>query len=199
MPVAYLVGSIPWGIIVVRFLLRIDIRNQGSGNTGVTNVLRTAGKWPALFTLIGDTGKGIAIVLLARSLSADPYFHALLAGIAILGHIWPVWVRFRGGKGIATGIGIVAILDPVLALVGIVIFVSLIARTRLVSLGSVCGTLALIVLFGLSAIAEFGHSANFWFSLGAGSLVIFRHRDNINRLIKGTEHKLERRTEIRQP
>jgi glycerol-3-phosphate acyltransferase PlsY len=109
---AYLIGSVPFAIVLVRLFRGVDVRTQGSGTAGATNVLRTAGKGLAVGTMLLDVGKGVAAVLLMRSLTHDPRWLGVAAVAAVLGHIFPVWFSFRGGKGVATAIGGFAVLAP---------------------------------------------------------------------------------------
>ena len=192
-PIAYVAGSIPWGLIAVRLARRVDVRRYGSGSTGVTNVLRTAGKLPALITLLGDTGKGAGMVLAARLLSDHAALHATVAGVTIAGHVWPVWAGFRGGRGIATGIGVAGALEPLAGLVGIATFAPLVAFTRYVSLGSICAVGTVIVFFGVAVAVGLDPLPYFWFAAVAGALIILRHRANILRLLRRTERRLGER------
>ena len=152
-PAAYLVGSLQWGLYVVRITRGVDIRAVGSGRTGTTNVLRTSGKAAALIVLAADFGKGAAITVIARIVSDDPIIHAAVASAVVFGHIWPVIAGFRGGRGVATGVGTATAVDPIAAAVGIAFFVPFVAITRYVSLGSVAGVAgaaATIVVLALS-------------------------------------------------
>ena len=189
-PVAYVAGSIPWGLIAVRVARRVDVRGYGSGKTGVTNVLRTAGKLPALATLAGDVGKGAGVVLIARFLGDHSALHAAVAGAAVAGHVWPIWARFRGGRGISTGFGSALALNPLAGLVGIVVFAPTVALTRYVSLGSIGAVVAVMAFFGVALALGTEPPPHFWFAVASGPLIIFMHRDNILRLLKGTERRL---------
>lgn len=197
-PVAYLVGSIPWGIIAVRLARRTDVRSHGSGKTGVTNVLRAAGRGPALLTLLGDTGKGAAVVLAVRLLSDNAALHGTVAGVAIAGHVWPVWAGFHGGRGIATGVGAVSALEPLAGLTGIAIFAPVVALTRYVSLGSLCSVVGVVLFFGTMFAVGREPLPYFLLSLAAGALSVVMHRDNIRRLLTRTERRLGERTANRE-
>ncbi|MEW5784764.1 MAG: glycerol-3-phosphate 1-O-acyltransferase PlsY [Bacillota bacterium] len=182
----YIIGSIPFGYIMTRLLKKVDIRAYGSGNIGATNVLRVLG-WPAaLFVFFLDGAKGVAAVLLAGYLS-DLTAVRLAAGLAVLlGHSFPVFLRFKGGKGAATGIGVLFALGGWVAPVVLLFAGAIIAATRYVSLGSILGALSLPLLFWL-----FGFEAAYiYFGAFAALLVILRHHANIGRLIRGTETKL---------
>lgn len=193
-PVAYLVGSIPWGIIAVRLARRTDVRSHGSGKTGVTNVLRAAGRGPALLTLMGDTGKGVVVVLAARLLSDNTTLHATVAGVAVAGHVWPLWAGFHGGRGIATGVGVVSALEPLAGLTGIAVFAPVVALTRYVSLGSLCSMVGVVIFFGIAFAVGREPLPYFLFSLAIGALIVVMHRDNVQRLLTRTERRLGERT-----
>ena len=187
---AYGAGSVQWGLLAVRALRGVDVRQYGSGKTGVTNVLRTAGRLPAVFVLVADAGKGVAMVLIARALSGDPWLHALTALAVLVGHVWPIFARFRGGRGIAPGAGTAASLDPWMALVGLVVFLPIVALTRYVSLGSVLSAAAVVAAFGGLAAAGAAPAPYLWYALAGSALILWAHHDNIQRLANGTERKL---------
>jgi acyl phosphate:glycerol-3-phosphate acyltransferase len=182
---AYAVGSIPSGFLIGRLAGIHDIRRYGSGNVGATNVLRTLGWRPALFVLALDTAKGVAGVLLARSAGGSPAWQAAGGCAAMAGHMWPFTIGFRGGRGVATGLGVTLALDPIAAAVVSVVFVVVVGVSRYVSLGSItAATMSLIVLglrgasWGQIIVAGLGVSA-----------VIWRHQSNIRRLLTGQESK----------
>jgi len=187
---AYLLGSVPFAIVLVGAFRGVDVRTQGSGNAGATNVLRTAGKGLAAATMVLDVGKGAAAVLLMKAVTHDPRWLGAAAVAAILGHVFPVWFRFRGGKGVATAIGGFALLAPgaVLAVVGV--FALVVAATRFVSLASITAAcllpLAMRLLLG-APDAEVAAAA------AATVLLLVSHRANIRRLLAGTERRLGRR------
>lgn len=195
---AYLLGSISVSVLVVRLLRGIDVRTVGSGNAGATNVLRAAGRGPALLTLVLDAGKGVAAVLVARALGAGPWTLALVAVAVVVGHVYPLYFGFRGGKGVATAAGALFALAWRPTLVGLVAFVLILAWRRIVSLGSICAALAVplavLVAGGAGWLGEEGD----WLALlcgtgGIGALVVFKHRANIARLRAGTEPRLGER------
>ena len=186
----YLAGSVQWGLVVVRLTSRIDLRTQGSGKTGMTNVLRTTGKLAAVAVRVGDAGKGLAVGVAARVLTDDASVHAVTAAAAIVGHVWPVFARFRGGRGIATGLGTSLTLDPWTALLGSAVFLPTVAVTRYMSLGSILSVVAVGATFAVRAAVFDAPLAYVWFAAGAGTLVISMHRDNIRRLLTGTERKI---------
>jgi len=182
--IGYLLGSIPFGLIITRFAGTGDIRSQGSGNIGATNVLRTGRKGLAAATLIGDMLKGAAAVLIVHRLWGDDA--ALLAGLAaVLGHVFPVWLRFKGGKGVATYIGVlIAVAWPVAAAYGL-IWAVIAALTRYSSLS---GLIACAATPALLWWLGDGKAALLFVALSA--LVFVMHRANIARLIAGTEAKI---------
>jgi glycerol-3-phosphate acyltransferase PlsY len=187
---SYLLGSVPFGYLLVRIVLGEDVRSSGSGNIGATNVAR---KSPGLgvATLLLDAGKGLAAVLLARALFAGPdqkFIMTVGALCAVLGHLFPVWLKFRGGKGVATGFGSFVLIAPksVLCMVGI--FLIVVAVLRYVSLGSV----AAAALFPLLAwgLHEYGRPGQLALMAAASLLIVWKHRQNLVRLVSGLEPKL---------
>jgi len=195
---AYLLGSIPFGYVIVRASKHADIRETGSGGTGATNVSRRAGKGAGVLTLLLDALKGAASILVARLLLAEPAFSAdaswwiAAAAIAVIvGHIFPVWLGFRGGKGVATGVGVFLILAPLAVAFAGVIFLVIVLLTRYVSLGSIvaAATIPLFVLIRnyITPQTEFGPLLTV--ALVGAALIIFAHRSNIVRIIKGSESK----------
>ena len=180
--VGYAVGSLPIGFLVAQGASGIDLRRVGSGNVGATNVYRTTNLSMAIAVMIADMGKGAAAVLLAGGGSS-----AVAAGVAaIVGHIYPVWLRFRGGKGVATASGVFAILSPLPTIVAAAAFLVTVARWRFVSLGSIVATILLPIVEwmtpGLRAL-DIGATL-------AAALILFRHRGNITRLLARTERVL---------
>jgi glycerol-3-phosphate acyltransferase PlsY len=187
--VAYLIGSIPFSFLVARAFGVEDVRRVGSGNVGATNVLRSAGKAAGALALLLDVGKGAAAAALAGWLArGDPRLPALAAVLAVVGHMYPVWLRFEGGKGVATGLGAFAPLVPGAAAGGIVVFAVVAAFTRFVSLGSVAGAVALA---GLAWVGR-GSSPVAVAAVATTALVVFRHRSNLRRILGGTERRLGR-------
>jgi acyl phosphate:glycerol-3-phosphate acyltransferase len=184
---AYVVGAVPIGFLVARAFGVGDIRRHGSGNIGATNVLRTLGRLPAILTLLGDIAKGYAAVALAARLGGDvPAVAAAGAVAAVVGNCWSVFLGFRGGKGIATGLGALLRLTPLATLAALPVFVVVAATTRFVSLASVLA--AACVPFG--ALALRAPRAYVLGALVVAGVVIVRHRDNIARLRAGTERRL---------
>jgi acyl phosphate:glycerol-3-phosphate acyltransferase len=194
--IAYLIGSIPFGYLIVKLASGDDIRQVGSGGTGATNVSRKAGKAAGIATLVLDALKGVAIVLLFRwyrGFEAGYPLMVTLAGFwAIVGHCYPVWLRFRGGKGVATALGVFLTIVPVSVLPALLVFVFIVWRTRYVSLGSI--TAALVVPLWttiqhcfLSPIEDF--SSILSALCLSSTLIIWKHKDNIKRLATGLENK----------
>jgi len=204
--VAYLLGSIPWGLLVAKSQ-GIDIRKHGSGNIGATNVWRVMGKKWGLITFAADMGKGLAAVLIAKWIAGHWSYTVSLphdrqevqhlahdfAGIAaalgcILGHSFPIWLRFKGGKGVATSLGVIFGMMPVAAVIDMVLWGSVFGISGYVSLASMIAAVALpVIVVALLAIGWVHGWGNFFFAVAAGTLVVWRHRENIKRLVAGTE------------
>jgi len=184
----YLLGSIPTGYWLGRSWKGIDIRQHGSGNLGATNVYRVLGPGPALFTFTMDCLKGLIPVIAAKHFFPNDTLMMTLAGvIAILGHTMSVFVRFRGGKGMATSTGVFAALMPLPASVAIAVFIAVTVSTRYVSLGSILGSLTLVASsFIFSAPRPLA-----WTSVAVAVFVVWKHRGNIQRLRDGTENRME--------
>lgn len=180
--IGYAVGSLPIGYLVAqRRAGGIDLRRVGSGNVGTTNVYRTAGLAAAIAVMIVDIGKGAAAVLIAGGGS-----NAVAAGVAaVVGHIYPIWLRFSGGKGVATATGVFAVLAPIPTLVAAAAFAAIVARTRLVSLGSIVAAIVLPIIAWATAAPPVAIGATL-----AAVLIVFRHRGNIARLRSRTESAL---------
>lgn len=189
----YLLGSIPSGFLAGRWLMGLDIRHEGSGSTGATNVLRVVGKGPALAVFLVDVLKGAAAVLLAKAVLDPVGVGVVLVGLAALaGHIWPVWLGWKGGKAVATGLGMLLGLTWPVGLACFGIFLTVLSLGRIVSLASVVAALALPPLM----LGWFAHHnmAPRWPYLSLAILttvlVVWRHRSNIERLLAGREPKL---------
>ncbi|EHA64385.1 glycerol-3-phosphate 1-O-acyltransferase PlsY [Synechococcus sp. WH 8016] len=182
----YLLGSIPSGWLAGRWLKGIDLRDLGSGSTGATNVLRQVGKGPALVVFLIDVGKGAAAVLLARALGLGDWIQVLAGLTALAGHIWPVWLGFKGGKAVATGLGMFLGLAWPVGLASFGVFMAVFSLSRLVSLASVLAAISLPLLMAAGS----GSTANLVVALVAMLLVLWRHRSNIQRLLNGTEPKM---------
>lgn len=193
---AYLLGSIPFGYLLVRFFRKEDIREKGSGNIGATNVVRSGAKGLGALTFALDACKGVVAVLIcglwgthaATGVLALHNAQAMGALFAILGHIFPVWLRFKGGKGVATAFGVFVALAPAPALICLAFFVLIFAVTRYVSLGSILATAAFPPIAW--AMQNGSRGSLMWgVILFLAVLVIWKHRQNIVRLLKGTEYR----------
>jgi glycerol-3-phosphate acyltransferase PlsY len=206
--IAYLLGSIPFGYLIVRATQGADVRETGSGGTGATNVSRRAGKGAGVVTLVLDALKGAAAVAMAKVVLGLPVFgEGTLAGSSlenaywwvaaaaiavIVGHIFPVWLEFRGGKGVATGVGVFLMLTPLAVAFAGVVFMLVVWRTRYVSLGSILGAVAipLFVLFRNVFIQPVQPLMPIMSAAIAGAmLIVFAHRENIGRLRAGSENR----------
>jgi len=194
---SYLLGSIPFGIIISRLWKGIDIREHGSKNPGATNVYRVVGLIPALLVLILDIGKGLVATLWVSRISiSQPLFNPvslmILAGIAvILGHVFPVFVGFKGGKGVATGLGVLISLAPVETVIALLLFLIIVGITRYVSLGSLSS--ASFILLALAFEKYYLHKPILTVLLVTVLVltifIFYTHRTNIKRLLNGTENK----------
>ena len=186
----YLLGSLPSGFLAGKWCKGIDLRTIGSGSTGATNVLRNVGKGPALVVFLVDVAKGAAAVLIASALTQNNPLNdwiQVLAGLAALaGHIWPVWLGFKGGKAVATGLGLFLGLAWPVGLACFGMFMAVFSLSRIVSLASVVAALSLPLLMAAGS----GINANLVVALVAMLLVLWRHRSNIRRLINGTEPRV---------
>ena len=184
----YLIGSIPFALLLGR-RHGIDIRHVGSGNVGATNVLRAVGARAAMVTLLLDAAKGTIAVVIARQLADEPSVAVLAALASIVGHVSPVWLRFRGGKGVATAAGAFGVLAPFALGVAMVAFGLTVWLTRFVSLGSIVAAATLVcvlVVTGSSLVVTGGAAI-------AALVIVVGHRENVARLIAGTEHRLGQR------
>lgn len=184
---AYLLGSVPSGYLAGR-LRGVDIRTVGSRNVGASNVFRSLGRSIGVAVMVADIAKGVAAVLVAKALVDDPW-PVLAAGAAVAGHVWPVWLRFRGGKGVATGGGVVIALVPLAAAVLFPVWIIAIALTRYISVGSI----TCAVIFTPLAWAFDASWPTLVFGGAASTAVLWKHRGNVSRLLAGTELRVELR------
>jgi len=184
--IAYLVGSIPFGYIIAMLVKKTDIRQYGSGNIGATNILRVMGWRTALPVFALDLAKGVAAVLLARAVSDLPAVYLGAGFLAMVGHSFPVYLKFKGGKAMATSIGVLLALSGWITLIVIACFLLIVYFTRYVSLGSMTAMVLTPLLFFILGF-ELPYVI---FGIGAAILVVARHHENISRLLKGTESKL---------
>ncbi len=187
--IAYLLGSVPFGYLVGR-LQGIDVTRYGSGRTGGTNVGRLLGWRGFLLTAIGDMGKAVVAVLLARAVLQNEWA-AVAAGLAaVIGHDWSLYLNGRGGRGVGPSFAVLLLFSPLAALAGLVVFGLVILWKRYVSLGSLTGTAAGMIAVVLAVAVGGQPAAHLGFGLVAAPLIFFQHRDNIQRLLAGTERRL---------
>lgn len=185
--IAYFIGSIPTGIIVAKILGAPDPRTIGSGNIGATNVGRAGGKAAGIITLVGDVLKGFLIILLAFYMFGNSPKEVSIAGLAVfLGHLFPVFLKFKGGKGVATALGFFLAIGPLQAVLALVLFIIIAAIFRYVSVGSIIAAASMPVIF------SFFTSSQPYVPLAAiiAVFIILKHSDNIKRLIQGNENKI---------
>jgi len=206
--VGYLLGSIPFGVLIGRRSARVDIRQVGSGRTGATNVLRTAGKKAAALVTILDLGKGALSVVFAGSIFGNDYVvvgnsslwlatsaQALAAFAAVLGHTWPIFLRFKGGRGVATFLGGLSVLCPPAALFGGEVLIIGAGLTRYMSLGSIAGAVGTYAILVPLTIMNGFPIEYLLYALAGAIFIIVMHRDNIARLLSGKERKLGEKVE----
>lgn len=182
---AYLLGSVPTGLLLARVFGGVDIRTKGSGNIGATNVYRTLGRKIGILTLVGDCLKGMIPVLAAKALEFPDIWIAAVGVAAFLGHIFPVFLGFKGGKGVATALGVFLAASPLAVLAALGVFIIVLVVWRFVSLASIT---AAAFMPALSALID-GKPMIVAMSLCIAAIVIFKHKDNIKRLRNGTENK----------
>jgi acyl phosphate:glycerol-3-phosphate acyltransferase len=181
----YILGSIPTGLLA-GWAYGVDVRRVGSGNIGTANVLRAAGKWAAFFTLFGDMLKGLIPVVLARLITADGWTIAAVALAAVVGHCFPVFLRFRGGKGVATGAGTSIGLAPVVGLALFALWWAVVLVSRYTSLGA----MAVMVLSPVAFLLTGQPLPYILYTIAGGVLVLWLHRENARALLTGTERKI---------
>jgi acyl phosphate:glycerol-3-phosphate acyltransferase len=184
----YLVGSIPFAYLLSR-RHGIDLRRAGSGNVGASNVLRTTGVWAAVLAMMLDGVKGTLAVLMAQLLSGSLIATVAAAFASILGHVYPVWLRFRGGKGVATAAGAFALLAPEAMGIAAAVFLIAVILTRFISVGSIAGALTLVIVAGMTdvpGVVAIGATAS-------TLIIVYRHRGNLTRLVAGTERRIGQR------
>lgn len=187
---AYLTGSISWGYIFVNLTMGEDIRDFGSGRTGMSNILRTSGGRAAAVVFMLDAGKGVLSVVLARVVIGIGEAEVAAALLTLCGHNWPIFLRFRGGRGILPGLGALSVMAPWVALAGAALFLVITLSSRILSLGSIVGTLTVAVL-SLLLMLLIGHSQLYTlYACIGGAVIIWQHRDNIRRIANGTERRL---------
>ena len=192
-PFSYLMGSIPFGVLVGWVMKRVDIREHGSGNIGMTNVMRLAGVPAGIVVLALDMGKAALAVILAMWLGSSSGVTTICALFVLAGHIWPIFIGFKGGRGTASGWAVLFVLSPISGVVATVVALPMILITKYVSVGSIVGATVgglTIAVLALSGHTEMHYA---WFGFLGTSLILLRHTENMKRLIKGEERKLGNR------
>lgn len=187
---AYILGSIPFGVVLGKIVKSIDVRELGSGSMGMTNVIRTVGIYTGIAVLILDMLKSILAIYLAILIVDSSLIVSLSGVLAITGHIWPVFSKFRGGKGTACGWAGLIFLSPISGLIASIVGLFLIAITRYVSLGSITASVVGSIFLVILCLTGNAPLPYMWFGVLGTILIAFRHKDNILRLIKGQERKL---------
>jgi glycerol-3-phosphate acyltransferase PlsY len=183
--IGYLIGSIPFSYLIPRWMGRIDIRQHGSGNTGTTNVVRTLGLKIGIVAFLGDFLKGIVPAIIGFVLFST--LGGIIGGAsAILGHCYSIWLKFKGGKGIATSAGVLIVLMPLILIILLTIQFIIIFATKIMSLASISSAILLPILTALL----YSNNELLYFSIFLAIFVIFKHKDNIKRLLQGEENKL---------
>ncbi|MGB8931189.1 MAG: glycerol-3-phosphate 1-O-acyltransferase PlsY [Anaeromyxobacteraceae bacterium] len=187
----YLCGSIPFGVILTRIFVGVDVRSVGSGNIGATNVARVGGRKVAIPVFVLDVVKAVVPILVARRLLAGlpngEGWTMLVAVAALAGHVFPVWLGFNGGKGVATGLGVFFVLEPVAAVAGFAVWIGIYLTIKISSIGSLGGTaVCAITVF----ILHGSRSPMSWAGLVIASIIFYRHKENIRRLVTGEEKKV---------
>ncbi len=186
---AFILGSIPFGIITAK-ARGVDLKKVGSGNIGATNVLRSLGKGPALITLLGDILKGTLAIAIGRYFGVEPLYEGLMGVAAIVGHNYSLFLGFRGGKGVATSIGVLLLYLPYAALITLLVWIVVVLITKYSSLGAIV-SFALLPLHVL--LINTRETTAFFISIFISLFIIIRHKDNMKRLITGTERKIGQR------
>lgn len=189
-PVCYILGSIPWGFLITLAVKGEDIREFGSGMVGTSNVLRTAGGAYALMALVLDLSKGLLAVTLAR-IVGDTSMVLVLAGLAALaGHNWPVFLGFRGGRGIVTGLGGLLVMEPIAGAIAVASWILVAFLSRYVSLSSMTSVVVAFLSMLVMVLLVESEATYLWYTGIGGSVIIWQHKGNIRRLLRGTERRL---------
>lgn len=189
-PLAYALGSIPWGYMIIQATRGVDIRQYGSGRIGTANVLRTGGGRLAILVLLLDASKGLLAVLLARAVGDSSTIEVVAGLIALAGHNWPLFLRFKGGRGLASGAGALAIMSPVALGAGVALFAGVVFVSRYVSLASLLAILAAAAILVVMTLVNDSPAIYLAYVGTGGVVIIWRHRDNIQRLLQGRERRL---------
>ena len=195
--IAYLIGSIQFGIISGKLIQGIDIREHGSKSTGATNVGRTLGVKIATVVALLDIGKGFLIVLsltnILKFFNYENSFSIIIFGtLVILGHCWPIFYKFKGGKGVLTSLGVYFLVNPLLSMITLITFIIILTISKYVSLGSIIGATVALIYVVISVLSSFGNSTStdLLFTLFIFCVIFYRHKENIQRLLKGKESKI---------
>lgn len=182
----YLLGSVPTGVLLTKFFSKVDPRKVGSKNIGATNIFRTAGKALGILTLVGDVLKGMIPIGIAIQWGVSDLWIAIAGLSAFLGHIFPIFLGFKGGKGVATALGVYVMISPIAVLIEFLLFAGMVWRWRYISLGSIsCATTIPILI----AFFRSESQAYFMLSFIIAALILYRHQSNVSRLLQGTESK----------
>jgi len=182
----YLLGSVPTGLLLAKFFSKVDPRKTGSGNIGATNIFRTAGKGLGILTLVGDVLKGMIPIGIAIQLNVSDLWLAGVGLSTFLGHVFPIFLGFKGGKGVATALGVYLVISPIAVLIEFLVFAGLVWKWRYISLGSICCATTIPILI---AFFRSDSQAYFIVSVAMAALILYRHQENIIRLLQGTENK----------
>jgi len=182
----YLLGSVPTGLLLAKFFSKVDPRKTGSKNIGATNIFRTAGKGLGILTLVGDVLKGMIPIGIAIQLNISDLWLATVGLSTFLGHIFPIFLGFRGGKGVATALGVYLVISPIAVMMEFLLFAGLVWKWRYISLGSICCATTIPILI---AFFRSDSQAYFILSVIIAALILYRHQENIVRLLQGTENK----------
>jgi len=182
----YLLGSVPFGLVLTKLFSQVDPRKKGSKNIGATNIFRTAGKTLGILTLIADVLKGVAPIWIATQWRFPDHWIAIAGLSPFLGHIFPIFLGFKGGRGVATALGIYLVISPVAVVIEFLLFSVLVWKWRFISLGSICCATTMPILI---AFFRSDSRAYFILSVFIGTLILFRHQSNISRLLQGMENK----------
>lgn len=182
----YLLGSVPTGVLLTKFFSKVDPRKTGSKNIGATNIFRTAGKTLGVLTLVGDVLKGMIPIGIAIQLDVSDLWIATAGLSSLLGHVFPIFLGFKGGKGVATALGVYVMISPIAVFIEFLLFAGMVGKWRYISLGSIsCATTIPILI----AFFRSDSQAYFILSVIIAALILYRHQSNISRLLQGAENK----------
>ena len=188
---SYLIGAIPIGLILSKSLRGIDIRNYGSGSIGMSNIQRNLGNFPAAVVLTLDMTKSFLPILYVRYFIPDPQILETISALgALTGHCWPIFAKFRGGRGVATGWGSLLILSPITGIISGIIGIPIIIMYKFISLGSIIGATSGCISMMLLSITRYHSFEYLWYALLGNIIVVYKHKENIQRLLEGTERKI---------